>query len=373
MRPPRTETVANSTAAEGRELAEAELCYADACSKLAARDVSSALEFFKRAESLGWDADICAAGRWDCHMFLGDFESAWRESDAICNRGAPDPHRLWDGLPFTNRHVVLRCLHGLGDTIQFIRYAPLIRAQASSLTVEVPARLISLIRTVSGIDDVISWEVPRNYEPRWNQQIEIMEVPRAFRTTIETVPGRNPYLSVQQSISERCARRWNIHGDFRVGLVWASGSWDTSRSMPLELLVPLFEMEEVSFFSLQAGVDQEQLLQLPSSCVCGDLVDSSITPLETAAQISNLDLVITVDTMVAHLAGALGRPVWLMLSFASDWRWMLHRADSPWYPTMRIFRQPRPGDWASVVQNVGSALDQLSSQRLSRTAMSVPP
>ena len=110
--------------------------------------------------------------------------------------------------------------------------------------------------------------------------------------------------------------------------------------------------------------DRLQLRHVPAACKCCDLVDESITPLETAAQISNLDLVITVDTMVAHLAGALGKPVWLMLNFASDWRWMLHRADSPWYPSMRIFRQVRPGDWDSVIREVDAALDEFLSARL---------
>lgn len=344
--------------------AEAQLRYVKACAKLAGRDVLSALRLLHEAESLGWDEDACAAGRWDCYMLLGDFESAWSESDSIARRGAADPHRLWDGLPFTDRHVVLRCLHGLGDAIQFIRYARLIRNQAHSLTVEVPARLASLMEVVPGVDNVISWEVPRGFEPHWDQQIEIMEVPRAFRTTLASIPNAREYIHVPAESSAVCRNKWSIDGEFRVGLVWASSAWDSSRSVPLEMLVPILTKPNVSFFSLQAGPDQMQILHLPSACRCNDLVGNSITPLETAAQISNLDLVISVDTMVAHLAGALGKPVWLLLHFASDWRWMLHRADSPWYPSMRIFRQQCPGDWASVIRSVGAALDGLYCRRM---------
>jgi hypothetical protein len=351
--------------------AEAQHSYAEACAKLARRDVLSALGLFHGAESLGWDADACAAGRWDCYMLLGDLECAWRESDSIASRGAPDAHRLWDGQPFTGRHVMLRCLHGLGDAIQFIRYSPSIRAEARSLVVEVPARLMSLIANVAGVDEVISWEVPRSHEPHWDQQIEIMEVPRAFRTTCDSVPNRRPYLDVSPSASESARNRWKIRGDCKVGLVWASSAWDHSRSLPIEKLAPVFRKPDFSFFSLQAGPEQLQLRNIPAACNCCDLVDECITPLETAAQISNLDLVITVDTMVAHLAGALGKPVWLMLNFASDWRWMLHRADSPWYRSMRIFRQARPGDWDSVIREVDAALDGFLLPRLEMDSVRV--
>ena len=343
--------------------AEAQQSYIEACAKLAGRDVSPALRLFGRAESLGWSADECAAGRWDCFMLLGDFECAWRESDSIASRGAPDPHRLWDGLTFTGRHVMLRCLHGLGDTIQFIRYSPLIRAEARRLVVEVPARMMSLVARVDGVDEVISWEVPRSHEPHWDQHIEIMEVPRAFRTTCDSIPNRRPYLDVSRTTSDSARNRWKIQGGSKVGLVWASSAWDHSRSLPMEKLVPVLRKPGFSFFSLQAGPEQSQLVHLPPGCNCRDLVDDSITPLETAAQISNLDLVITVDTMVAHLAGALGKPVWLMLNFASDWRWMLHRADSAWYPSMTIFRQPRQGDWDSVMRQIDAALDEFPSRR----------
>ncbi len=349
-------------------LAEAQVWYGEASSKLAARDVNSALAFFSVAESLGWNSDDCSAGRWECYMLLGDFEAAWYESELIVQRGAPDRHRLWDGQPFTGRKVMLRCLHGLGDAIQFIRYAPLVQAQAKTLSVEVPGRLMSLISTCSPIQEVISWEAPRDFEPEWDQQIEIMELPRAFRTTMNDIPRPGACLSLDAETATRFLQRWKIEGDKKVGLAWAGGTWDPSRSLPLQALRPILQRPDVSFYSLQAGPEQGQLAHLPKGSRVTDLVDAAISPLETAAQISKLDLVITVDTMVAHLAGALGKPVWLMLCFASDWRWMLHRADSPWYPSMRIFRQSRPDDWDSVVRQVDVALQAFCSDGLRRDA-----
>ncbi len=313
--------------------------------------IDEALRLFDLAERAQQDPDSCAAGRWTCHMLSGNFELAWRESDVISSRGNPDPYQYWNGQPLAGHSVLVRCLHGLGDTLQFIRYAPLIRKQARSLAIEAQPRLKSLLQDSQLADHVFTWGEP---EPHWDQQMEVVELPRIFRTTLKTIPNHVPYIDVPAS----CPRQ--NHRSPRVGLIWASSAYNPARSMPLEQMAPLFDIPDISFFSLQAGPERAELLpwsnRIPSlhqegACVSAD-----------AARLKNTDLLITVDTMMAHLAGAMARPVWTLLPYECDWRWMLDREDSPWYPTMRLFRQPRPGDWPSVIQRVRQALRDFPEQ-----------
>jgi len=310
---------------------------------LAERLVDQALARFDQAEKEGYDSDACGAGRWTCHMLKGDFELAWRESDGISSRGKPDPNRYWDGTDFGGKRVLIRCLHGLGDTLQFIRYAPLIRERALRLTVEAQPSLAPFLRECLLADEVITWS---DRAPSWDQQIEVVELPRLFRTTLDSIPAQIPYLKFPRSEP----RRGHQNRAFRVGLVWASSIFNPARSVPLSQLEPVFSMAGVQCFSLQAGAERAELSECRTEIpdVCGEIPDVMIT----ARAILTLDLVITVDTMVAHLAGGLGCPVWTLLPCAGDWRWMLNRSDSPWYPTMRLFRQPQPGDWKTVVSQI---------------------
>src|SRR5689334_18970584 len=149
--------------------------------------VREALQLFNLAEQAGQDPDVCAGGRWTCHMLSGDFELAWQESDTITARAKPDPNRFWDGRPFDGRNVLVRCLHGLGDTIQFIRYIRLIREKARRVAVEVQPSLKLLLKRSHIADEVFTWG---EREPYWDQQIEVIELPRAFRTTIESIPNQ---------------------------------------------------------------------------------------------------------------------------------------------------------------------------------------
>src|SRR3954452_10799226 len=156
--------------------------------------LGDALRLFTEAEGAGSDPDICAAGRWTCHMLRGQFEKAWEESDAIERRGRPDPHRFWNGTSFRGKHVMIRCLHGLGDTIQFIRFIPSIREQAATVTLEAQPGLKTLLEQAGIADDVMTWG---EAEPYWNQQIEINELPKILRVTEASIP-RAPYLSVNK-------------------------------------------------------------------------------------------------------------------------------------------------------------------------------
>ncbi len=316
--------------------------------KLEHMQICEATELFRSAEQAGYDPDQCAAGLWTCHMFAGDFELAWRESDAIASRGQPDPNRFWDGRPFTGRKVLVRCLHGLGDTLQFIRYAPLIGQQAQSLAIEAQPTLKRLL-TESGIaDQVMTWGDP---EPLWDQQVEVMELPRIFRTTLQTIPNSVPYLRVNAAATA-CK-----DSSLRVGLVWASSTYNPARSIPIECVSALFDTPGIAFFSLQAGTEGAQIEPWATLVPC--LYDPSSGVLGTAESLAQVDLVITVDTMMAHLAGAMGKSVWTLLPFECDWRWMLAREDSPWYPSMRLFRQPEAGRWETVIARVRRELNEL--------------
>jgi len=331
--------------------------FASAENELRAMRPSSAMRAFDAAERCGHDPDRCSAGRWTCHMLRGEFETAWRESDRISARGRPDRNRFWDGTPIDGRSVIVRCLHGLGDTLQFIRYARLIRKQALSLIIEAQPPLKDLLAQAQIADEVTTWG---EQAPSWNQQIEIVELPRIFRTTLETVPDCVPYLDVASETTAPSVIA-DPDGPLRIGLVWASGSHNSARSIPLRQMRPLFTIPRARFYSLQAPPERCELQ--PWTSEVRDFYERAASPLDAAKTLKSLDLLLTVDTMMAHLAGAMGRPVWMLLPFACDWRWMLDRADSPWYPTMRIFRQPQPGDWASVIVSVEQELRKLVTAR----------
>jgi len=290
-------------------------------------------------------------------MLVGDFEAAWQESDSIAQRGSRGECELWDGKPFEGQRVYIRCLHGYGDAIQFLRYADPLRQLASSVAVQVHPEMVAVARRIRGIDTVVTWcnDLPRE---AWDQQIEASELPRAFRTSLATIPRDIPYVHVAESAIASSRRHLGTSSKPRVGLLWASSNWDPTRCMRLTDLQPLLHSKDIELYSFQRGPERSELLQLDSASRVHDTALHSPGIIDTAADLMNMDLLITVDTMAAHLAGALGRPVWTLLPYEADWRWMLCRSDSPWYPTMRLFRQKTPGDWAPVVAEVAACLNQ---------------
>ena len=282
-------------------------------------------------------------------MLLGDFENAWSESDAISRRGKPDRHRYWNGQRIDGRSVIIRCLHGLGDTLQFIRYAPLVRERTRSLTIQAQPSLKTLLKESFPEEKVITWGEP---EPFWDQQIEVIELPRIFRTTLDTIPAEVPYICAGAD-PER-AGTYDALRPLRVGINWASSGYNPARSMQLGQMAQLAATPNVVLYSLQAGPERKELTSC--SIRIEDRCDESGCLLAAARTLSGIDLVITVDTMLAHLAGAAAKPVWTLIPYEGDWRWMLDRADSPWYPSMRLFRQPRPGAWPAVMDAIASEL-----------------
>lgn len=321
---------------------------------LSARMLSLALACFYNAEAKGSDRDRCAAGRWMVHMLRGDFAAAWQESDAIRARGAPDPNRVWNGEDISGRRLIIRCLHGLGDTVQFLRYAAQLNNRAAKVIWQVSPAMKHLARYFHGVEHVVTWEDKCEEGYDWDMQIEVTELPYVFRTTTAELPIASRYLTLPSSMSLRAAREMGASTIPRIGLVWGAGSWNAARSVPFALLRPLFEIAGCEFWNLQGGALRRSCagMALRESAACNDGV------LRLASVMSQLDLVISVDTLAAHLAGSLGTPVWLMLQHAADWRWMESRSDSPWYPSLRNFRQPGPGAWADVVRIVEHKLRQ---------------
>jgi hypothetical protein len=283
-------------------------------------------------------------------MRNGNLAGAWRVSDLVLasRRGEPpDPvtprhlQHIWTGAPLEDRCVLVRCYHGLGDTIQFIRYAPMLRAIARRVIVWAQPRLLPLLRTADGIDQLVPLH---DGEPDidYDVDVEVMELPFIFRTTLNAVPATIPYLRAPE-VPPCTAQRPAI------GLVWAAGDWAPERSMRFEDVRPLLEIP-AAWHILQIGAALDDLPDGPWHRPNAATIEA------TAAVMRNLDLVITVDSMPAHLAGAIGVPVWTMIPADSDWRWMRDRDDSPWYPTMRLFRQRDAGDWRPVIARIVRAL-----------------
>jgi hypothetical protein len=293
-----------------------------------------------------------SSGDWMTHMRRGAFEEAWKFSDEVLRSRAGIPcwhlprhvQYIWDGSSLENKRVLVRCYHGLGDTIQFIRFAPLLKQIAREVIVWAQAPLIPLLESVPGIDRLLPLH-DGTPEVEYDADVEIMELSHIFRTTLETIPSAIPYLHADpMPLPER------EEGSKAVGLVWRAGDWDERRSMSFSLLEPLGNIPGMQFYSLQGNAEAN-----------GWHPGFSINPGEFslhdyARVIRSLDLLITVDTMPAHLAGALGVPVWALLHAEADWRWMDHREDSPWYPTMRLFRQEEQGDWEGLIRRVEGGL-----------------
>jgi hypothetical protein len=287
---------------------------------------------------------------WMSAMLRGDFEAAWCVSDAVLAQRRRDrvdcvhwPRHLqfiWDGSSFDGKHVLVRCYHGLGDTIQFVRLMEPLRRRAREVTLWAQPALIDLLTGVAGIDRLLPLH---DGAPKvaFDLDMELMEVTHALRFTASDLPGRIPYICVSP------LRESTVDPSmFNVGVAWRSGDWNESRSIPAESLACLAGIPRVRFHSLQ--FPQEPLPFDSEVMACESI-------LQMAQRMLQLNLVVTVDTMIAHLAGALGLRTWLLLNAKADWRWQHQRDDTPWYPTMQLFRQ-RTEDWSSVLNEVREEL-----------------
>jgi len=273
----------------------------------------------------------------------------------------------WEGENLAGKAILVRCEQGLGDSIQFIRYAIPLSSMAARVCVQTDPALASLFRSIPGIEVVT--ETPADSSDI-DYHVALLCLPRLFATDMESIPTEVPYLSPDPSKIAGWAPRLAQDGRMKIGLVWAGNSciedpdaraMDLRRSVTLQHFSPLADIAGVQFYSLQKGDSSEQALRPPTGMniidMTGDLHDFE----DTAALITHLDLIISVDTSVAHLAGALGKPVWLLNRFDTCWRWLLNRDDSPWYPSLRQFRQSIPGDWTGVIAQVRDALQLLAA------------
>jgi Flp pilus assembly protein TadD len=281
-------------------------------------------------------------------LLTGDFESGWKEYEWRWKMGPaaawtpPDPQ--WDGSARAGRTILLHREQGFGDVLQFIRYVPLIAGRGGNIILVCPPELRPLLKQLPGVSQCL---IPGQPLPHIDVQCPVMSLPLIFNTTLETIPRDVPYLHADPTRIEHWRRQLaNDPNKLKVGLVWAgrpNHANDARRSISLAALAPLAQVPGISFYSLQIGEPASQAKAPPPGMNLIDRTAELTDFAETAAFIENLDLVISVDTAVVHLTGSLGKPVWTLLPFAPDWRWLLDRNDSPWYPTMRLFRQPTRG------------------------------
>jgi len=294
-------------------------------------------------------------------LLLGDFAQGWVDyewrwqikNSGVTARDFSQP--LWDGTAVEGRTVLLHAEQGLGDTLQFIRYVPL-AARRARVVVECQKDLVRLVEHSLGTIPVIARGDPL---PHFDVHCPLMSLPRLFGTTLASIPATVPYIVPDPQSVSTWAQRWGTTSDFKVGLVWAGGPQnkdDRRRSCALATLSALGKVPGVALYSLQRGPAAAQSQNPPPGMILHDWTADLHDFADNAALLANMDLVISVDTSIAHLAGAMGKPVWVLLSFAADWRWLLQRTDSPWYPTARLFRQARSGDWQAVIAQVAEAL-----------------
>jgi tetratricopeptide (TPR) repeat protein len=310
----------------------------------------------------------------DALLAAGDFTAGWAEYEWRWQRAHAPQRGLgppWRGEDLAGRTILLHAEQGFGDTLQFARYAPLVAARGGRVVLEVQPALVRLMRSLPGPASVIA---QGDALPRFDTHCPLLSLPRAFGTQLDSTPAAIPYLTPDPALASRWAARAPGDGRLRVGLAWAGSAhphaaglsvFDRRRSVPLATLAPLTGVPGVQWISLQTGDPAAELRDAP-----GGMIVQDPGPFEdfadTAALVAGLDLVIAVDTAVAHLAGALGRPVWLLSRADACWRWLDGRDDSPWYPTLRLYRQTQPLAWAPVTARVGQDLTAAAAQHQSR-------
>jgi tetratricopeptide (TPR) repeat protein len=295
---------------------------------------------------------------------LGRYERGWEEYEWRWRcREFPTPPRhysqpQWAGEDVSGKTVFLHLEQGYGDAIQFVRYVPLVAARGARVLLETRGLLSRLFEQFSPWAELVDAGTP---PPPFDLHCPLLSLPRAFRTVSETIPCAVPYLAPDPKLTcEWQTRLGPPSGKLRVGLVWAGNLKQVSeprRGIGIEPCLPLFEIPNTSWFSLQVGPQACEISKAPAGAIT-DLSGGLDDFADTAAAIANLDLVITSDTAVAHLAGAMNHPVWVMLRYCPDWRWLLGRPDTPWYPSMRLFRQSQRDDWNAVAAEVCAALNE---------------
>jgi tetratricopeptide (TPR) repeat protein len=304
--------------------------------------------------------------RFNCSLALllrGDFETGWSYYESrwtaqhLSKKDFFQP--MWDGSALNGKRILIHAEQGFGDSIQFIRYARLAAEKGGTVIVECPANLRELFTGVPGVAEVVT---VGDQLPPFDVHLPMLSLPLAFRTTRGNIPQEVPYLFADSVRRGAWAQRLGANrARPRIGVAWAGNPENRRsrmRNIRLQDFLPSLRNDRFDFYSLQLGDGAEQIRQLPGDVQVVDFTEHIKNFADTAAFLAELDLVISADTAVVHLAGAMARPVWTLLPFAPDWRWGLAREDTPWYPTMRLFRQPAIGDWGSVIQRVVGELSR---------------
>ncbi|KVQ53422.1 glycosyltransferase 9 family protein [Burkholderia territorii] len=358
------DALASYAAATAAPCGTAQEFYARAVARQQVGDYAGALADFALACRHDANHGIARRSEAFCRLLTGDFDTGWRQHEARWDAADVMLHRRhadrpqWTGdEPLAGRTLLLHAEQGFGDTLQFCRYASLAHDRGAIVTIDAPAALADLLGTLRGVSRVVA---DGQALPAFDLHCPMMSLPFAFRTTLDTVPADVPYLRADPRRRAAWLERLDAAappGRLRVGVVWSGNPHhanDENRSMTFAALAPLVALD-ATFVSLQVGVRARDADAFAASGVLS--FEAALTDFaETAALVDTLDLVIAVDTSVVHLAGALGRPVWVLLPRVPDWRWLLERDDSPWYPTATLFRQGRPGDWPALVERVAQAL-----------------
>ncbi len=327
---------------------------------------------FAEAEAMCREAIRIDPGDYEAHytlayllLLLGRLPEGWQAFEARRRIARLNPLQcpqpVWDGTPNTESRILVHAEEGFGDTLQFCRYAPLL-AHRAQIVFAVPPALVRLMVSLPGVEQIVGLD---GAVPAFDMHLPLLSAPHRLGTTLDNIPAAVPYLWADPNLAALWQLRLRALPGLRVGLVWAgnpSHHQDRYRSISAEKLSRLADVPGVSFVSLQKSRATESPSAAPPGMTLHDWTDELHDFADTAALIAGLDLVISVDTSVVHLAGALGKPVWLLNRLDPDWRWLLGRTDSPWYPSLRQFRQSHAGDWDSVIQALREALLQLAAQ-----------
>jgi len=320
--------------------------------------IEEAIRYYKKAISLNYNLAEIHFDLAFALLSIGNFEEGWREyqwrrklkSHSI-NFAEPE----WEGITNEGR-LLLYEEQGYGDTIQFARYCDIVSNKGIKVILLCSEPLKSIMKNVNGITEVYNY---KEQLPEFDFHCPLSKLPLIFRTDLDNIPSNIPYISITPDLFSFWKNKINSERHFKVGLAWAGNPEhrnDKNRSFPFEKYLPLFSLKNIKFYSLQIGPSSLRKINKPEGIDIIDLTEDIKDFSDTAALIENLDLVISVDTAIVHLAGALGKKVWTLLPFSPDWRWMLNRDDSPWYPTMKLFRQTKSGDWDTVIKMVYSEL-----------------
>jgi tetratricopeptide (TPR) repeat protein len=341
---------------------------------------ANALQCYERALAIQPDSIEAHWNRALCQLETGDFEQGWREYEWRWERSSLRASKrvfdqpLWLGdTPIAGKTLLLHAEQGLGDTLQFCRYAALVAQRGATVLLEVPVELSRLLTGLEGVSQLIE---QGQALPPFDLHCPLLSLPLAFGTRLDTIPAAVPYLFAGETQAAEWGRQMKAEapGKLKVGLVWAGGNRphvpelrknDLRRSIALQQLGPILEVPDVQFYSLQKGMAAQQLHAMQDERDARSIIDHTDRLddfADTAALVANLDLIISVDTSTAHLAGAMGRPVWILNRFDTCWRWLLERDDSPWYPGARLFRQSLLGDWNSTIDRVRTALQALAAE-----------